>query len=490
MDSFQDPVLNASSSAASAAFASEGHSSSRDARDKRQQRVHSVCTMLVALLDLLTAYVGTLPVAASKAKNHSAKERERMTKRIQSLNMFIAGYFVRYNGQHSEKSTALRTHKNGLYWCKEYNIVVNWLNTLSANLRKLPADAAAKLLEHEKFIRSNVFPRYDATNGFASEESAAAQVCRIANPVLPTVSTIVDRAEYDLSKPDDAASYIAGERLRLSRRVVAYVAHPVTLTASQALASGVSESIPASVAMFDCIKYGIDRADIAPAGPQHRDDWGAPPRPRGVSKQFVARDAGTFGTYDGISLLLKFGERTLNSSCKEIEDSVAAKDVAEYNRLCQRKIVDLLTLEARTGKRHRDHFVVFCETHGCQHAEGFIHHRIPRTSEVRFRVRPECRAGHPYCVGCAHAQHEGPCNADDEESRKLAETPGCKLCPGCKAVIQKNEGCNHMTCASCGQNFCWLCLMTFSQSEVFLLHGGCSQFGEDDDEEEDDDDDD
>ena len=42
-----------------------------------------------------------------------------------------------------------------------------------------------------------------------------------------------------------------------------------------------------------------------------------------------------------------------------------------------------------------------------------------------------------------------------------------KQCPKCRLNIEKNQGCNHMTCrkqtGGCGHDFCWLCLGPWSE---------------------------
>jgi hypothetical protein len=39
-----------------------------------------------------------------------------------------------------------------------------------------------------------------------------------------------------------------------------------------------------------------------------------------------------------------------------------------------------------------------------------------------------------------------------------------KQCPNCQAKIEKNGGCNHMTCSKCHYEFCWLCLKQYTVS--------------------------
>lgn len=100
------------------------------------------------------------------------------------------------------------------------------------------------------------------------------------------------------------------------------------------------------------------------------------------------------------------------------------------------------------------------------------------------------------CIKCCRPWHTGKgCHsAKDEETINEAamRAMGAKPCPKCGVQIQKNNGCDHMTCKfnrcseleelnvdltrlysgiKCKSDFCWRCLVTFSPR---MVHGeGC-----------------
>ncbi|THW95736.1 hypothetical protein D6D15_01245 [Aureobasidium pullulans] len=78
-----------------------------------------------------------------------------------------------------------------------------------------------------------------------------------------------------------------------------------------------------------------------------------------------------------------------------------------------------------------------------------------------------CReCGHNHCVSCEANWHEGlTCaqyqhslqRAQEEEESQQEVAKISKPCPKCRVPIQKNNGCDHMTCSRCSYNFCWIC---------------------------------
>ncbi|KAF8424054.1 hypothetical protein EV426DRAFT_100094 [Tirmania nivea] len=96
-----------------------------------------------------------------------------------------------------------------------------------------------------------------------------------------------------------------------------------------------------------------------------------------------------------------------------------------------------------------------------------------------------CLCGHHFCFGCGLNDHQ-PCPCalvkkwikkceDDSETANWISA-NTKECPKCVATIEKNGGCNHMTCRKCKHEFCWVCMGPWSEHGTNWYN--CNRFEE------------
>jgi ariadne-1 len=97
-----------------------------------------------------------------------------------------------------------------------------------------------------------------------------------------------------------------------------------------------------------------------------------------------------------------------------------------------------------------------------------------------------CACGQLFCFGCNQAvDHQpAPCElvnrwlkkcADDSETANWISA-NTKECPMCNSTIEKNGGCNHMTCRKCKYEFCWMCMGLWSEHGTSWYN--CNRFEE------------
>ncbi|KAE9550950.1 hypothetical protein FO519_005839 [Halicephalobus sp. NKZ332] len=96
--------------------------------------------------------------------------------------------------------------------------------------------------------------------------------------------------------------------------------------------------------------------------------------------------------------------------------------------------------------------------------------RVIKLNNAEFRAVPvTCVCDYTFCFNCSNEWHEPidcellskwrkKCTDDSETSNWLHANT--KDCPKCHITIEKDGGCNHMTCRSvtCRFEFCWTCL--------------------------------
>ncbi|KAJ7684570.1 hypothetical protein DFH06DRAFT_11135 [Mycena polygramma] len=133
---------------------------------------------------------------------------------------------------------------------------------------------------------------------------------------------------------------------------------------------------------------------------------------------------------------------------------------------------------------------------------AFLRHIEQRPQEFKYCKTPDCSQVYrrsastavvtcpscflTVCSSCDEEGHEGMSCADmrlhrdpGEQERlndEWARQTGVKRCPSCSIWIEKNGGCNHMTCVQCGSHICWICVRVFEGGQIHdhlnSAHGG------------------
>ncbi|KAF5181035.1 Rbr-type e3 ubiquitin transferase, partial [Thalictrum thalictroides] len=101
----------------------------------------------------------------------------------------------------------------------------------------------------------------------------------------------------------------------------------------------------------------------------------------------------------------------------------------------------------------------------------------------------ECTCGQQFCFGCSSEAHS-PCSClmwelwtkkcKDESETVNWMTAHTKPCPKCNKPVEKNGGCNLVSCI-CGQPFCWLCGGATGRDHTWTSISGhsCGRYKED-----------
>ncbi|KAI8833250.1 hypothetical protein BJ741DRAFT_566321 [Chytriomyces cf. hyalinus JEL632] len=109
--------------------------------------------------------------------------------------------------------------------------------------------------------------------------------------------------------------------------------------------------------------------------------------------------------------------------------------------------------------------IKWCPAPDCENAVEC--NTVNTTKKLDFLVPAvSCECGTRFCFGCAQPDHRPiPCGLVQLWHKKCSDDSetinwlciNTKPCPKCDTAIEKNGGCNHMTCTKCRHEFCWAC---------------------------------
>ncbi|KAG2347151.1 hypothetical protein BDR05DRAFT_958623 [Suillus weaverae] len=130
--------------------------------------------------------------------------------------------------------------------------------------------------------------------------------------------------------------------------------------------------------------------------------------------------------------------------------------------------------------------VVF-NAHISRHPQEFKYCKTPDCNQIYRSTDPNTTAVGQcpscfsnICTSCHDDVHDGmSCAENKQQAGRVAEEEReteawlaahggrVKKCPTCQALIEKVDGCNHMTCTMCNSHICWRCMGVFSATTIY-----------------------
>ncbi|OJA17608.1 hypothetical protein AZE42_01207 [Rhizopogon vesiculosus] len=114
----------------------------------------------------------------------------------------------------------------------------------------------------------------------------------------------------------------------------------------------------------------------------------------------------------------------------------------------------------------------YCKTPDCNQI-----YRSAAANSATVGQCPSCFSN--ICTSCHEDVHDGMSCDDYKRTGRLAEEERqteawiaaqggrVKKCPSCRALIEKIDGCNHMTCSVCNTHICWRCMGIFAADTIY-----------------------
>lgn len=165
--------------------------------------------------------------------------------------------------------------------------------------------------------------------------------------------------------------------------------------------------------------------------------------------------------------ILRIGPECVNISCPNDTCSVKSSHL-HIEQLCDPGVQEVYYKHLIADFCQNAPYIVPCMGADCEYFFS-ISEKVMDKSGKPPSQSAACHCGWLTCLRCRKRGHE-PLNCDSyEEWIDKVEAikddlnsnwvkKNTKKCTKCKTDIQKNEGCMHMTCKLCQNQFCWLCL--------------------------------